>query len=114
MQADLLSRFEDGSTVEDLTDIDKLKMQLQLDNSRFSSRFANISVGLCEVIENYSLVGLNPLSIDDPDSVRTILELIDQANGYSLSGLAGRNPYSSDQQANVLGSKHTMWSLPER
>lgn len=118
LQADLLHKFGRDESVEQLTDISQLKHQLQADNSVFGSRYSNISAGLCDVVDDYSLTSvMTPLSIDDAESVQAVIDLIDQANGFALCGVSdGRpvDPYgtASKEQA-ALGSTATMWRLPD-
>lgn len=50
-------------------------------------RFPKLSEAIAEVIEEYSLVSFHPLDNTNPDSVGTLLKIIDRANGFSLQGV---------------------------
>jgi hypothetical protein len=39
-------------------------------------------------VEDYSLVRFTPLAVEDKDSMRRVLALIDKATGYVFTGLA--------------------------
>lgn len=119
VQADLLHKFAGDMSLEQLTDMDQLQHQLQADSSTFASKYANISAGLCEVVDDYSLTSvMTPLSIDDAESVQAVVDLVDQANGFALCGLTkGRavDPYnhSSHEEEVALGSDANLWKLPD-
>lgn len=100
VQADLLAKLSDSEVVdvEQLTDIEFLRRQLQADGSAFTSRFAGLSEGLCDVVENYGLLSLTSLAVEQPESVAQVVDLIDRANGFSLSGLKGHNPYPEESR----------------
>lgn len=112
VQTDLLESMQAGfspNTVEQLTDVEHLKRQLAADDSHFASRFSSISTGLVGVVDDFSLLRLYPLAIEDHESVKQVLELVDQANGFSLSGLAGRNPYEPAVTDVISGSRPHLW-----
>lgn len=113
LQRDLLeSMWPDSAdhAFEQLTDVEYLQHQLNADSSQFASRFSRVSTSLCGVLDDFSLLRLYPLAIEDPQSVQKIMELIDQANGYSLSGLGGRNPYASAVAEVAQGSRTAVWA----
>lgn len=113
LQKDLLHSIQEGNVdheIEQLTDVEYVRHQLGADVSHFSSRFAEVSTGLCGVLADFSLVKLYPLAIEDPQSVQMIMELADQANGFALSGLAGRNPYESAPVQVARGSRTDVWA----
>ncbi len=41
-----------------------------------------------QVVEDFSLVRFTPLAVEDKDSMRRVLALIDKATGYVFTGLA--------------------------
>lgn len=51
-------------------------------------RFAKLTRGLCEVIEDFGLVGFVPLAIEDRESVLHIVSMADKANGFAFAGHA--------------------------
>jgi len=59
----------------------------------FAKRYRKLSAALADVIEDFGLVSLQPLAIEDKDSVEKVLALVDKATGFVFAGLAGRNPY---------------------
>jgi len=52
------------------------------------ARFAALSRGLCEVIEDVGLVQFVPLAIEQKESVAALLPLIDRSNGYIWTAAA--------------------------
>jgi hypothetical protein len=95
LQVDLLDSMLEGDPydVEQLTDVNSLRHQLETTEQPFASRFRGLSTGLCEVLDSYGLLNFSPLSIQDASSVRELVDIIDGANGYKHSGLQGQNPY---------------------
>jgi hypothetical protein len=117
LQIDLLERMseEDVLDIEQLTDINFLRHQFEMDPSAFSSRFEGLTAGLCDVIDNYSLLNFTPLAIEQPESVAQVLDLIDRANGFCMSGLQGHNPYpdaalSAGVRERVAASPGEIWT----
>ena len=51
-------------------------------------RRAKLSRGLCELLDDYGLVNFVTLDVQDEASMRTLLALIDKANGAVFAGLA--------------------------
>lgn len=108
LQIDLLEHVAEDLPVniEAYTNIDDLQSLLHDDgdSTAFSKRFARLTSGLCEVVEDFGLLSLAPLAIQDKDTIARVLELVDGANGYSMSGLQGRNPYTvaSDAASTAL------------
>lgn len=54
------------------------------------ARFAALSRGLCEVIEDVGLVQFVPLAIEQKESVAALIPLIDRSNGYIWTAAAAR------------------------
>ncbi|CEL94063.1 unnamed protein product [Vitrella brassicaformis CCMP3155] len=50
----------------------------------FNARFAKFTEMLGEVVEDFSMVSLVPLDIQDKDSVLSLLQRIDKGNGYAF------------------------------
>ncbi|KAG7670837.1 hypothetical protein Ndes2526B_g01403 [Nannochloris sp. 'desiccata'] len=51
-------------------------------------RFAKLTREMCNVVEDFGLVGFTPLAIEDKESVAHIVALVDKANGFAFAGLA--------------------------
>jgi hypothetical protein len=51
-------------------------------------RYAKLSRGLCELVDDYGLVNFATLDVQDEASMRRLLALIDKANGAVFAGLA--------------------------
>ncbi|RIA91308.1 hypothetical protein C1645_875527 [Glomus cerebriforme] len=74
------------------TEVQSLSYLLQhLDEDPFASRFKELNKALCELIEDFSLVGFNTLCIEDKESVLKLVQIIDKANGYIFGGLTEGN-----------------------
>ncbi|KAJ1878060.1 hypothetical protein LPJ71_011080, partial [Coemansia sp. S17] len=56
-----------------------------------SSRFGDLNKVICELIEDYSLVGFSTLCITDKHSVASLLKEVDKANGYIFGALSQGN-----------------------
>lgn len=80
------------------TEVQDLSYLVQaMGNDAFSKRYQKLSLGLCEVVEDYGLLSFTPLAIEDKESVQHVLSLIDKANGHVFAGLAsGKNPYPAE------------------
>lgn len=50
--------------------------------STFASRYAKLTAGLCDVIEDFNLLSFTPLAIEDEDCVRRVATLVDRAVGW--------------------------------
>ncbi|NWT20615.1 GPN2 GTPase, partial [Vireo altiloquus] len=50
----------------------------------FFRNFRRLNEKLVEVIEDYSLVSFVPLNVQDPQSLRRVLQAVDKANGFSF------------------------------
>ncbi|KAK9693640.1 hypothetical protein K7432_013812 [Basidiobolus ranarum] len=62
-----------------------------LNQDAFGQRFAELNKALCELIEDFNLVGFYTLCIEDKASVTNLLRVIDKANGYVFGGLEDGN-----------------------
>ena len=98
VQVDLLGKLsgDEVTDPEQLTDVDFLRHQLQSEPSHFAQRFAGLTSGLCDVIENYGLLTLTPVAVEQPQVLANAIDLIDRANGFNMSGLQGHNPYPEE------------------
>eukprot|EP00242_Pyramimonas_sp_CCMP2087_P013125 CAMPEP_0198213160 /NCGR_PEP_ID=MMETSP1445-20131203/28707_1 /TAXON_ID=36898 /ORGANISM="Pyramimonas sp., Strain CCMP2087" /LENGTH=253 /DNA_ID=CAMNT_0043887771 /DNA_START=434 /DNA_END=1195 /DNA_ORIENTATION=+ len=56
-------------------------------NPYLSKKYRKLSAGLCELVEDFSLVSFTPLNIEDKESVQALVALVDKSNGYVFSGL---------------------------
>lgn len=78
-------------------------------------RFARLTAELCEVVEDFGLVGFVPLAIEDRESVANIVSLTDKANGFAFAGLAaagegGPRPAPELQySAGLVGDAEDLW-----
>ncbi|KAJ1942687.1 hypothetical protein GGF37_003001 [Kickxella alabastrina] len=62
-----------------------------LNERETSARFSSLNQVICELIEDYSLVGFSTLCINDKHSVAALLKEIDKANGYIFGALTEGN-----------------------
>ena len=85
-------------------------------SSGFPPRFAKMTRDLCEVVEDFGLVGFTPLAIEDKESVATMVALVDKANGYAFAGLAasgtgkGALPPEFEYGAGMMGDPEDLWA----
>ncbi|KAL4448240.1 hypothetical protein ABPG75_005459 [Micractinium tetrahymenae] len=81
----------------------------------FPPKFRRMTEELCEVIEDFGLLSFHPLAIEDRDSVRALVALIDKANGYVFAGLArqGQPPPELQYSAGVGQDTSDLWEAME-
>mmetsp|Transcript_7303 Transcript_7303/g.7522 ORF Transcript_7303/g.7522 Transcript_7303/m.7522 type:complete len:440 (+) Transcript_7303:82-1401(+) len=60
---------------------------LSSSSSRLFSKYQAMTLGLCEILSDLSLVSFLPLNIDDVQTVGRVLAAIDRANGYSFASV---------------------------
>ena len=53
----------------------------------FASRYAKLTAGLCDVIEDFNLLSFTPLAIEDEECVRRVATLVDRAVGWVPEGV---------------------------
>ncbi|BGP32971.1 hypothetical protein JCM10296v2_004758 [Rhodotorula toruloides] len=69
-----------------------------LERDQRTKRFSELNRVICEIVEEFGLVGFETLAVEDKDSMLRLVQVIDQALGYvppSLSSLPATNPSSS-------------------
>ncbi|EXB55841.1 GPN-loop GTPase 2 [Morus notabilis] len=70
------------------TDVQDLSyLQSLLDQDPRTAKYRKLTKELCDVIEDYSLVDFTTLDIQDKESVRNLVKLIDKTNGYIFAGI---------------------------
>ena len=70
-------------------DLSYLLERLEMDP--FSKRYIKLSEALCELVQDFGLVGFLTLCIEDKESVLQVAQAIDKANGYIYGGLEKGN-----------------------
>ncbi|KAG2483316.1 hypothetical protein HYH03_017817 [Edaphochlamys debaryana] len=84
----------------------------------FSNRFRKLSLGLCEVVEEYGLVSFMPLAIQEKETLRKLVLAADKANGYCFATLRGHTPYPPEilygSAGHGLAEKDIWLSMQER
>ncbi|KAI8906426.1 GPN-loop GTPase [Gorgonomyces haynaldii] len=58
-----------------------------LDQDPFTKKYMRLSKALCDLVEEFGLVGFSTLCVDDKESVIHVARTIDKANGYIYGGL---------------------------
>lgn len=81
----------------------------------FPPKFQRMTQELCEVIEDFGLLSFHPLAIEDRNSVRALVALIDKANGYVFGGLArqGQPPPELQYSAGLGLDASDLWEAME-
>ncbi|OMJ24851.1 GPN-loop GTPase 2 [Smittium culicis] len=69
-------------------DLDYLLQHL---NASSHSKYFKLNATLCELIEEFDMVGFVTLNISDKSSVFNVLKEIDKSNGYIFGGLSEGN-----------------------
>ncbi|KAJ1644683.1 hypothetical protein LPJ64_003667 [Coemansia asiatica] len=90
---DLLNQLgELDFSLEYYTSVMDLEYLLRhLNENETSERFYKLNSTICELIEDFSLVGFSTLCINDKHSVAALLKEIDKANGYIFGALTEGN-----------------------
>ncbi|KAI9301659.1 GPN-loop GTPase [Cunninghamella echinulata] len=74
------------------TDVMDLSYLLEsLNEDAFGSKFKKLNQALCELIEDFSLVGFYTLCVEDKSSMTKIQQVIDKAGGFVFGGLTEGN-----------------------
>jgi GPN-loop GTPase len=55
------------------------------------SKYAALNAAIVDLIEDFALVGFEPLAVEDRVSMTTLLHAIDRAGGYAFGGSGGAN-----------------------
>ncbi|KAF9994212.1 GPN-loop GTPase 2 [Modicella reniformis] len=66
-------------------------LQYHLSQDPFLKRFQQLNKALCDLIEDFGLVGFETLCIQDKESVTKVVRAIDKAGGYIFGGLEEAN-----------------------
>jgi len=88
-KADLIPHFEDGlqMDLDFYTQVQDLRYLLaHIPQDPWFSRFRALNDAIAETVMDFSLVSFLPLDISNRDSVKAVLRLIDQSNGFALLG----------------------------
>ncbi|CAO3642581.1 unnamed protein product [Cunninghamella blakesleeana] len=74
------------------TDVMDLSYLLEsLNEDAFGSKYKKLNQALCELIEDFSLVGFYTLCVEDKTSMTKIQQVIDKAGGFVFGGLTEGN-----------------------
>jgi hypothetical protein len=63
----------------------------RLNDDPFSRRYKQLNAAICELVEDFGLVGFLTLCIEDKESMLHLTRAIDKANGYIFGGLESGN-----------------------
>lgn len=66
-------------------------LQYHLSQDPFLKRFQQLNEAMCDLIEDFGLVGFETLCIQDKESVTRVVRAIDKAGGYVFGGLEESN-----------------------
>ncbi|KAF9585010.1 GPN-loop GTPase 2 [Lunasporangiospora selenospora] len=66
-------------------------LQHHLNQDPFMARFQALNAALCDLVEDFGLVGFETLCIQDKESVTRVVKAIDKAGGYVFGGLEEAN-----------------------
>ncbi|KAI8594046.1 hypothetical protein BDZ88DRAFT_435501 [Geranomyces variabilis] len=81
---DLLEAYgKTAFNLEFYTEVQDLDYLLErLNDGAFGKKYEKLNRALCDLVNDYSLVGFHTLAIEDKQSVIKLAESIDKANGY--------------------------------
>ncbi|KAJ3000032.1 hypothetical protein HDV02_000984 [Globomyces sp. JEL0801] len=84
--------IESYGELEYYTQVQDLSFILdRLNQDTFTKKYQKLNASLCELVEDFGLVGFSTLCIQDKDSVLNLVRIIDKANGYIYGGLEEGN-----------------------
>ncbi|ORX45316.1 hypothetical protein DM01DRAFT_1411066 [Hesseltinella vesiculosa] len=96
------------------TDVMDLSYLLEsLNEDSFGSKYKKLNEALCELIEDFSLVGFYTLCVEDKDSMTKLQQVIDKAGGFVFGGLTAGNE-SIMLAANQAGFLEDVSDVQER
>lgn len=72
---------------------DPTKLLEFFDDQTVHKKYIKLNQALCQLIEEYSLVGFYPLSIENKDTVLRLAKAIDKCNGCVFGGLERGNEH---------------------
>lgn len=67
-----------------------------LEDGTVLDKYKRLNLALCELVEEYSLVGFYALCIEDKNTVLKLAAAIDKCNGYVFGGLERGNEFVMD------------------
>lgn len=85
---ELLHRLDFYTQVQDPSRLFKI-----FEDEVIVDKYKKLNIALCELVEEYSLVGFYSLCIDDRDTVLRLAAAIDKCNGYIFGGLERGNEF---------------------
>ncbi|KAJ1912931.1 hypothetical protein H4219_005416, partial [Mycoemilia scoparia] len=94
---DLIKEFgsELDFNLEYYTEVMDLKYLLfhlnSVDDGGLGRKYEKLNEAICELVEDFSIVGFTTLAIEDKESVANLVKQIDKANGYIFGGLSHEN-----------------------
>ena len=86
-------------------------------------KYSKLTRGLCELVEDFSLVNFLPLAIEDKTSVQRVLAIVDKSIGYfnaggfsaaTIPGPDGTTPGNGEVDERTLISHRAVGSEYER
>ncbi|KAJ3292599.1 GPN-loop GTPase 2 [Borealophlyctis nickersoniae] len=86
----------------------------RLNTSAFTSKYVSLNKALCELVEEYSLVGFHTLCIEDKESVLNLARAVDRANGFVYGGLEEGNESLMQVAVKVGGFVDEWQSISEK
>lgn len=86
---DLAEKYGDFDfNLEFYTDVlDLQKLMDCIPSNSFNKKYKKLNQRISEVVQEYSLVSFLPVQVEDKESMVTVLNHVDRANGYNLGGL---------------------------
>jgi GPN-loop GTPase len=77
----------------EVQDLNYLLPYLSTESPMFApeGKFAGLNRAVVELVEEFGLVGLETLAVEDKKSMMSLLQTIDRASGYAFGGPAGAN-----------------------
>lgn len=68
-------------------------------------KFGRATESLCDLLEDYGIVGFAPLAVEDTESMAYVVRLADKANGFAFSGAPTATITSMQGRVNILDTE---------
>ncbi|KZT61761.1 hypothetical protein CALCODRAFT_522661 [Calocera cornea HHB12733] len=106
-KVDLITQYGDlAFNLDYYTEVQDLSyLEHALNSQPGGSKFASLNRAICDLVEDFGLVGFETLAVEDKTSMLRLLRVVDKATGYVFAPPPGAHSSSSETTA-APGSQH--------
>jgi len=97
-KVDLITQYGDLSfNLDYYTEVQDLSyLQYELDKDPRFEKFADLNKAICDLVEDFGLVGFETLAVEDKTSMLRLMRVVDKATGYIFAPPHASEPSTSD------------------